>query len=253
MSLKPVVRLWAAVRDLGAGRDAVRAASARRLRHVLRAKPLHRFAVATVGALLIAFGASMTIVAELGVGPMDMVITGLRNSFNMSATAASWSILGVMSVVAVLLGGRPTIGGLYTMMCVGGFFSVAFATIPEVSDGPIPERAFMFVVGLLLIVLGVEISAIAGLGRGTTEVIQGRIELLTGIDRRLIRTGLELLMFAVGLLLGGQFGIGTVVIALSIGPMLAAMNDLVVDAVEGRRMRVGQPARPVAAAVPVRR
>jgi uncharacterized membrane protein YczE len=45
----------------------------------------------------------------------------------------------------------------------------------------------------------------------------------TGLSLRLVRTGLEVVVVVVGLTLGGSLGIGTVIFALTIGPITQAL------------------------------
>jgi uncharacterized membrane protein YczE len=45
----------------------------------------------------------------------------------------------------------------------------------------------------------------------------------TGWSVRLVRTGIEVVVLAVGFLLGGSVGVGTVVYALAIGPIVQVL------------------------------
>ena len=45
----------------------------------------------------------------------------------------------------------------------------------------------------------------------------------TGLSLRLVRTGLEVAVVLIGLVLGGVLGVGTVLFALAIGPVTQAL------------------------------
>jgi len=63
----------------------------------------------------------------------------------------------------------------------------------------------------------------AQLGRGPRDGLMTGLHRRTGISLRVVRTGLEVTVVAIGLLLGGVAGIGTVLYALSIGPVTQAL------------------------------
>ena len=239
-----------AMSNLGLSRDVVRGASARQLARVINVGRLQRLLLAFTGASLIAFGAVSTMQAGLGVGPTDVLITGLSETASLSITVAAWSVIGSSALLLVIVGGRPTLGGLFVSIVVGGMFSVAFLAVPDVSAEPWTEKTFMFALGLGLICLGVEAAAASGLGRGNAELLAERLALLLRVDVRLTRTLWEATLLTGGILLGGDIGVGTIVIMAGIGPALAVMNSVVVDSVVGRRVRVGQPERLIAAAIP---
>lgn len=238
------------VSELGISRFGGLSASARTLADTLTLNLLQRLLLSAVGALTIAFGIVATIRSNIGVGPGDVFLTGLVNTFNISLTYASWIFLGVLTVVLIALRGRPTFGGLYTHFLVGASFPIAQLAIAEIPEATVVHRGVLFTVGFLGLCLGIEIAAVSGIGRTNPDLISERVNALTGLDKRIFRSLFEFTLIGVGVLLGGTLGVGTVVIALGIGPTLKFMNDFVADSVAGRRLRLGQPETPVAASVP---
>jgi uncharacterized membrane protein YczE len=59
----------------------------------------------------------------------------------------------------------------------------------------------------------------AQLGRGPRDGLMTGLARRTGGSLRLVRTGLEVTVVVLGLLLGGTLGLGTVLYALAIGPL----------------------------------
>jgi uncharacterized membrane protein YczE len=81
-----------------------------------------------------------------------------------------------------------------------------------------------------LLVLGVVGNALATalyigsqFGRGPRDGLMTGLARRTGWSLRLVRTGLEVTVVVLGLLLGGVLGVGTVLYALAIGPLAQAM------------------------------
>ena len=60
-------------------------------------------------------------------------------------------------------------------------------------------------------------------GPGPRDGLMTGLHRRTGVSIRLVRTGIEVLVVAVGWLLGGLVGVGTVVYALAIGPLVQLM------------------------------
>jgi uncharacterized membrane protein YczE len=80
---------------------------------------------------------------------------------------------------------------------------------------------------LALLTTGVVLNAIAGaayigagLGPGPRDGLMTGLVRKTGKKVGVIRTSIEVSVLAVGIVLGGTIGLGTVVYALSIGPLL---------------------------------
>ena len=60
----------------------------------------------------------------------------------------------------------------------------------------------------------------AGLGPGPRDGLMTGLVARTGLSVRLVRTSIEATVLAVGWLLGGTVGVGTVLYALGIGPLV---------------------------------
>ena len=107
------------------------------------------------------------------------------------------------------------------------------------TDHLVPRIAMM-IGGILLIAVGSGFYIGAGLGPGPRD------GLMTGLARRglsirVARTGIEVTVLVIGVLLGGAIGIGTAVFALSIGPLVEHILP---------RLTIGDPAATVVTAGP---
>ena len=77
----------------------------------------------------------------------------------------------------------------------------------------------------------------AGLGPGPRDGLMTGLVRRTGGSIRVVRTSIELGVLAVGAALGGTVGLGTVLYALSIGPLVHVLLP---------RMTIPQPAPAIA-------
>ncbi len=166
------------------------------------------------------FGASIALIvrAELGVMPWTVLEQGLQRSVGLSL--GIWSVLigVVLLVVAVPLGLRPGWGTLANVLLIGVAIDAPLGVLPPLEA--LPVRISALVLGIFLNGAATGAYIGAGLGPGPRDGVTTTIAARTGRSLRLIRTVVEVSVVALGVLLGGQLGVGTVVFALTIGPLM---------------------------------
>ncbi|MGW4152947.1 membrane protein YczE [Micromonospora chersina] len=164
------------------------------------------------------FGASVALMvrADLGLSSWDVLHQGLAAR---TGLPLGWIVNGVALLVLLLwfpLRQRPGVGTVANVALVGLALDAVLAVLP-------PPTALPTRVGLLL--LGILLNGVAtGLYLGARLGPGPRDGLMTGLAARglpvgRVRTGIELAVLAVGWLLGGTVGPGTLLYALSIGPL----------------------------------
>ncbi|MBK8470200.1 MAG: hypothetical protein IPL45_10570 [Actinomycetales bacterium] len=166
---------------------------------------------------LIVFAASEALILEAGLGvmPWDVLQQGLVNLFGL--TMGTWSIIvGILVLLAwIPLRQRPGIGTVSNAIVIG----LVLDPILRALDAPesLGWRAAYLVVGI--VVNGIATAAYIGarLGPGPRDGLMTGLVRSTGRSVRLVRTALEVVVVAIGWLLGGNLGLGTVLFALSIG------------------------------------
>jgi uncharacterized membrane protein YczE len=169
---------------------------------------------------LILYGASMgmQIRAGLGLDPWDVFHQGISEK-----TGLSFGTIVIITGALVLLAWiplrqKPGIGTVSNVFVIGFAVDATLALMPDVN---------MLGAQLTLLATSVVLNAIAGaayigagLGPGPRDGLMTGLVRRTGRSVGKIRTGIELSVLAVGFTLGGTVGLGTVVYALSIGPLL---------------------------------
>ena len=178
-----------------------------------------RYAGLLLGVVIAAAGIAATLQGRLGVGPLDVLNDGLSKQAGITFGTASV----IASTTAVLLGwrlGAKLAGGsLFAMLALGPSVDMWLLAVPQPPG--LTLRLAFFLVGMLLLAFGLSLLIAADLGPGPIEVLMlgltGR-----GVPLRWVRTGIEAALAVVGGLLGGQLGLGTLVIVLVIGHLIAA-------------------------------
>ena len=179
---------------------------------------LRRLAQLYIGLALYGFSMALMIRADLGLDPWDAFHQGI-------ATHVPWSFGTVTIVVgaAVLLlwiplRQRPGLGTLSNVVVIGVAVDASLWLLPTMTWTP--GRWTFMIAAILLNGVAGGCYIGAGLGPGPRDGLMTGIVRRTGWSIRLVRTGIELTVLAIGWLLGGTVGIGTVLYAISIGPVV---------------------------------
>jgi uncharacterized membrane protein YczE len=176
-----------------------------------------RLGTLAVGLVLVAVGVALTIRAELGVAPYDVLSTGIVALTGIDIGLAAMLLPLAFVVVGLLLGVRPGAGTLLAVLFVGPILGVVLDALP-VHEAMAPRLGY-FVAGFVTITAGITAVVIAQIGPGPAELVMLALH-AKGIPLAPARTGMELACVAIGWAMGGQVGAGTVVFAVLIGPAL---------------------------------
>ena len=171
-----------------------------------------------VGGLLL-FGGSLGLLvrSRLGLDPWDVFHQGLAIRSGIPIGTVTILVGVVVLLLWIPLGQRPGIGTIANVILVGLALDATLAMIPVPTD--LGVRWAYLVAGVVLngIATGAYIGAALGPGPrdGLMVGIANR-----GHSLRMVRTAIELTVLVIGWLLGGTVGIGTVLFAVTIGPIV---------------------------------
>jgi uncharacterized membrane protein YczE len=175
-----------------------------------------RFVLLFAGLALYGFSDGLLVLAGIGLDPWDVLHQGLSRSFGLQV--GTWAILvGVVVLLGwIPLRQRPGIGTLFNVVAVGLVLNLTLAVVP--APHAVVVQAVVLVLAVVLngIATGAYIGA--GLGPGPRDGLSTGIA-ARGLSLRVVRTTVEVSVLVAGWLLGGTVGVGTVVYALSIGPL----------------------------------
>jgi uncharacterized membrane protein YczE len=176
-----------------------------------------RLARLLAGLSLYALGIVLTMKANIGYSPWDVLHAGLGRTIGMSI--GNMSIVVGLSVVLVafLMGEKLGLGTLFNMVYIGVFIDILLGPgiIPAMS-GWLPGIA-MLLAGLFTISLASFFYIGSGFGAGPRDSLMVALARRTGLPVGVCRGGIELTAVVSGWLLGGMVGAGTLISALAIG------------------------------------
>lgn len=164
------------------------------------------------------FGASLALMlrARLGLGPWDVLHQGIARHLGVQI---GWVTIGVSVLVMLAwipLRQRPGLGTLSNAVIVGLVVNGALDVLP--TPGLLIWRVLWLAAGIGLNALATACYIGAGLGPGPRDGLMTGIA-ARGHSLRVVRTLIELSVLAIGFVLGGTVGVGTLAYALSIGPL----------------------------------
>ncbi|WP_372452553.1 membrane protein YczE [Pseudonocardia nigra] len=187
--------------------------------------PARRIPQLIGGLTLYGTSMAMQIRAGLGLNPWDVLHEGLAKQ-----TPLSFGLITAITGVIVLLlwiplRQRPGLGTVANVLVIAVVVDLALAVMPAAEA--LPARIALLVGGVVLNGLATAAYVGARLGPGPRDGLMTGIAARTGWSLRVVRTGIEVTVLAVGWLLGGTAGIGTVLYAVAIGPLTQAFLPLV--------------------------
>jgi uncharacterized membrane protein YczE len=180
-------------------------------------------AAARGAALLVGlsgYGFSMAVMVRAGLGldPWDVFHQGLTRHTGMTIGIAS-AVVGVAVLLAwIPLRNRPGIGTIANVIVIAVTVDAALWLLPTPTS--LGVRIAMMVGAVVLNAFSTVLYIGAALGPGPRDGLMTGLVVRTGLSVRVVRTSIEATVLAVGWLLGGTAGAGTLVYALGIGPLV---------------------------------
>jgi uncharacterized protein len=193
------------------------------------------------GLWLFAAGVVLGLRAKIGVGPWDVLHDGVRHVTPLSFGVATIVVGLALLAASWFAGMRPGPGTLVNMVLVGVFCDLMLGSGigAGLGDRALPLRLGVVVAGVLLVAIGSALYIGAGLGSGPRDSVMLALAARTGLRVGAVRALIEATALLGGMLLGGAWGLGTVLYAFGIGPAIE---------VAFRLLRVEVPSRKAAEA-----
>ena len=195
-----------------------------------------RVAQLMLGLVLYGLSLAMMVESHLGLDPWDVLHDGLTRWLPMSFGMVVIVVGAVVLLLWVPLRQKPGLGTLANVVVVGIASDAGLALLDR-PDSPV-VRSALLVGGLVLNAVAGALYIGAQLGPGPRDGLMTGLVRRTGRSVRFVRTSIEVTVLVVGVGLGGTVGLGTVLYALAIGPLLQLFLPLFVvplDTVEPRQ------------------
>lgn len=177
------------------------------------------------GLWLFGTGIALMVNARLGLAPWDVLSQGVALRTGLRIGTVTMLVGAVVLLLWFLIRERPGIGTVANIVLIGQAINLTLPLLPEFESVPI--RFLELLLGMLVLGLGSAFYLGARLGAGPRDGLMLGLHRRTGWSIRVTRTVIEVCALTVGWLLGGTVGVGTIVLALGIGPVVQFMIRLV--------------------------
>jgi len=178
---------------------------------------VRRFTQVTGGVVLFGVGHALMVESRLGLNPWQVFHEGVarRTGLTMGMVTIATGLLVLAAWVP--LDERIGIGTALNVALIGPTLDLTLWLLP--TPDLVLTRWVWLVAGILLTGVATGVYIGAGLGPGPRDGLMTGLA-RRGITIRRVRTFIEVIVLALGWFLGGTVGVGTVLFALAIGPIV---------------------------------
>ena len=184
---------------------------------------LKKLVIIVIGSIIAAYGITLALYAGFGGATLAVLWQGIAKTFHLSIGMASFIVALGMILFALIYDKRQIHVGtvLYQIVystCVDLFASChVYSTYRWLNF-------FIMLLGVLLFAVGTGLYASASLGRGSYEAVTFALAEKNNWQVKIVRMALDILVVIIGVLLGGKFGICTIITVIISGPIIQFVN-----------------------------
>ncbi|GGQ36196.1 membrane protein [Streptomyces mutabilis] len=168
---------------------------------------------------LVLYGASSALLVRSGLGlePWNVLHQGLAERTGLSMGVVLTIVGAVVLLLWIPLRQRPGLGTVSNVLVIGAAMDATLVVVPD-TDGWTLRIATM-AAGIVLNGAATGLYIAARFGPGPRDGLMTGLNRHTGLSVRLVRTAVEITVVVTGFALGGTVGVGTILYAVSIGPL----------------------------------
>jgi hypothetical protein len=185
---------------------------------------LNTLTILVIGLWIFGTGDAVIIAAGLGVAPWTVLAQGIGIQFDWTIGQATFFISVIVLFLWIPLKEKPGVGTILNAILIAAAIDVMEPYLPH------PEQQiYQFIqvlLGTILVGIGSGFYLTANLGPGPRDGWMTGLQRITNIPIGKVRTTIEIIALLIGWKLGGVFGLGTIIFAILIGPVVALFLQL---------------------------
>ena len=185
---------------------------------------LNTLTILVIGLWIFGTGDAVIIAAGLGVAPWTVLAQGIGIQFDWTIGQATFFISVIVLFLWIPLKEKPGVGTILNAILIAAAIDVMEPYLPH------PEQQiYQFIqvlLGTILVGIGSGFYLTANLGPGPRDGWMTGLQRITNIPIGRVRTTIEIIVLLIGWKLGGVFGLGTIIFAILIGPVVALFLQL---------------------------
>ncbi|GAA0092048.1 membrane protein [Paraclostridium bifermentans] len=170
-----------------------------------------------IGFVFCAVGIVLTINANLGLSPWDVLHEGISKTTGITMGNANILVSAIVLVLNVFLGERLGLGTLLNMVIIGRLIDIIMLNDLIHMSNDFVSGILMLIIGMIILSIGCYLYIGVGLGSGARDGMMVALQKRSGRPIRVVRGSLEIGAVVIGFLLGGTIGIGTIITSIGLG------------------------------------
>ena len=175
--------------------------------------------IIVIGSIIAAYGITLALYAGFGGATLAVLWQGISRTFHISIGMASLIVAIVMIVFAFFYDRSQIHIGTILYQIVYSLCVDLFANA-HVYSTHLWVNALIMLLGVLLFAVGTGFYAAASLGRGSYEALTFSLAEKNHWQVKVVRMILDVVMVVAGVMLGGRFGVCTIVTIIISGPVI---------------------------------
>lgn len=190
---------------------------------------LARVVILFIGLAIAHLGVTFFLLANLGADPFNVLVQGVFRTLS-ALTASPLLTHGrthiaicflIILVLLIIDRSYIKIGTLLCMICGGPIIDVFTSLLGgfHFENSPLPQKVILLTLGCCILAYGMTIVIQSDAGTGPNDLVAVVISDKTHKKFNIVRVCTDVLFVLIGFLLGGSFGIGTIICAFVVGPI----------------------------------
>ena len=187
-------------------------------------KLLKRILIIIVGSIIAAYGITLALYAGFGGATLAVLWQGISKTFHISIGMASFVVALVMILFDLIYDRKQIHIGTVLYQIVYSLCVDLFANL-HIYSRYMWINFFIMLAGVILFAAGTGLYASTSLGRGSYEAVTFALAEKNNWQVKIVRMILDVVMVVTGVLLGGSFGVCTIVTIIVSGPVIQFVNS----------------------------
>lgn len=180
---------------------------------------IKKIIIIVVGSVVAAYGITLALYAGFGGATLAVLWQGISETFHVSIGMASMIVAIIMIAFSFFYDRSQIHIGIILYQIVYSFCVDLFANI-HVYSAHLWVNALIMLLGIILFAMGTGIYAAASLGRGSYEALTFSLADKNDWPVKTVRMILDIVMVVIGVILGGKFGLCTILTIILSGPVI---------------------------------
>lgn len=176
-----------------------------------------------LGLINIGIGAALFVLSNVGSDPFNVFMQGISNHTILSIGMAN-SMVSLIWFVIIFFVSRKYIrlGTIFAVLILGPMTDLAMFIFSPIINNQLSlsMRVVTMLIGCNIIAFGVAVVYNVNLGMVPNDIMSVMIAEKTNLQFRWVRITYDISIVVIGSLMGGVFGVGTIVCAILTGPLI---------------------------------